>query len=210
MHDPHDDNYVPSQEDIDRGYEQADLNAKSIAVFIVILSVVVILTGATMLGLYFVLGKQNLESEPPGSPLALTNEMPPEPRLQALPSVDLRQMRERDAVMLNTYGWVSREAQVVRLPVERAMQIVAERGLPVFPITPPAQFQAPVSQVAPSPANPGSVEPAPTTVPEAVPAPAAPAVEPAPAPVAPPAAVEPAPAPVAPAEPAPAPQGVSQ
>jgi hypothetical protein len=199
MHDPHDENHEPSQEDIDRGYEQTDLNAKAIATFLAIIAVILVLTGVTMLGLHFVLGEQNLRSEPPASPLALDRQLPPEPRLQALPSVDLKKMRIEDAARLGSYGWVSREAKVVRLPIDRAMQLLAERKLPVFPITPPEQFQPGSSIGTPAAMAPATAAPAPapaTSAPAPVPAPetsapAAPAPEAAPA--------NPAPAPEAPA-----------
>jgi hypothetical protein len=35
--------------------------------------------------------------------------------------------------LLEGYGWVDREAGVVRLPIERAMALVLERGLPTRP-----------------------------------------------------------------------------
>ncbi len=54
----------------------------------------------------------------------------PAPRLQAYPADDYRaflKARERE---LHSYGWVDRKSGVVRVPIERAMQLVVERGLP--------------------------------------------------------------------------------
>jgi hypothetical protein len=31
---------------------------------------------------------------------------------------------------LSSYGWVDREAGIVRIPIDRAMDLLAERGLP--------------------------------------------------------------------------------
>ncbi len=56
---------------------------------------------------------------------------PPEPRLQDLPAQDLREFREHEREAQTSYGWVEPEAGVVRIPVERAMELVLERGLPV-------------------------------------------------------------------------------
>lgn len=56
---------------------------------------------------------------------------PPEPRLRPDPRADLAAMRAAEEKVLTTYGWVDREAGVVRIPIERAMEIVAEKGLPV-------------------------------------------------------------------------------
>ena len=55
---------------------------------------------------------------------------PPEPRLQAMPAVDLAEHRAREEERLSTYGWIDRDAGVVHIPIERAMQLVAGEGLP--------------------------------------------------------------------------------
>lgn len=39
--------------------------------------------------------------------------------------------REQAETRLNNYGWVDKEAGVVRIPIDRAMALVAENGLPV-------------------------------------------------------------------------------
>jgi hypothetical protein len=56
--------------------------------------------------------------------------VPPEPRLQTNPREDLRQFREQEDAILNSYGWVDRPAGVVRIPIEDAMKLMLRRGLP--------------------------------------------------------------------------------
>ena len=58
------------------------------------------------------------------------SSLPPEPRLQSSPTADLRAMRGREAKELNGYGWVDRPAGVIHIPIDRAMRLVADRGLP--------------------------------------------------------------------------------
>ena len=53
------------------------------------------------------------------------------PKLQVAPPEDLQRFRARETAELTSYGWLNRTAGVVRLPVERAMDLVLERGLPV-------------------------------------------------------------------------------
>lgn len=62
--------------------------------------------------------------------LPAEREIPPAPRLQVAPATELERVRKAEAAVLNSYGWVDRKAGVVRIPVERAMEILAERGLP--------------------------------------------------------------------------------
>jgi hypothetical protein len=65
-------------------------------------------------------------------PLAVQQEsrVPPEPRLQTNPREDLRLLREAEDQTLNSYGWVDRNAGVVRIPIDEAIKRTLERGLP--------------------------------------------------------------------------------
>ncbi|HEX4021886.1 MAG TPA: hypothetical protein VHX63_12110 [Acidobacteriaceae bacterium] len=56
----------------------------------------------------------------------------PTPRLQTDDgSMDIAQMHAREDLLLNHYTWIDQKAQTVRIPIARAMQILAEKGLPV-------------------------------------------------------------------------------
>lgn len=55
----------------------------------------------------------------------------PGPRLQISPRMDLHYFRAQEDKQLTNYAWVDRSAGVVRVPIERAMELVLERGLPV-------------------------------------------------------------------------------
>ena len=56
--------------------------------------------------------------------------MPPEPRLQTNPRQDLRDLRAARRRVLKSYGWVDKNAGVVRIPIDEAMKLTVERGLP--------------------------------------------------------------------------------
>ncbi len=104
-----------------------------VRVFVVIASVLVgvWVISAVMLG-YFALLKHILAVEsPPALPIsAHGNPLPPEPRLQRSPADDLNAMRIATEWQLNHYSWVDKQRGIVSLPIERAMQIIAERGIP--------------------------------------------------------------------------------
>lgn len=55
---------------------------------------------------------------------------PPAPRLQTEPFRDIVRLRETERLTLTTYGWVNREEGIVRIPIDEAMRLVIERGLP--------------------------------------------------------------------------------
>jgi hypothetical protein len=57
----------------------------------------------------------------------------PAPRLQTSPQSDLAAFRERENRRLSTYGWLSRDRNTVHMPIERAVELTLERGLPGWP-----------------------------------------------------------------------------
>lgn len=85
------------------------------------------------------------ESEyPPANPLAASygRSEPPAPRLQVDPALDIFEHRKAEQQVLSSYGWVDRKAGVVRIPIERAMSLLVERGIAPVPVAPAAPAAA--------------------------------------------------------------------
>jgi hypothetical protein len=80
-------------------------------------------------------GSEKMGGVPKGLPL------PPAPRLQTHPRDDLDRLLATEQRQLTTYGWVDHDRRLVRIPVQRAMQLTVERGLADWPAssTPPPQ-----------------------------------------------------------------------
>ena len=55
--------------------------------------------------------------------------VPPAPRLQVQPVRHWRDFRDAEMARLSTYGWMDRASGAVHIPIERAMELVAERGV---------------------------------------------------------------------------------
>jgi hypothetical protein len=53
------------------------------------------------------------------------------PRLQVSPPADLQAFRAREEGELNSYGWVDKSAGIVHIPIEWAIELIVENGLPV-------------------------------------------------------------------------------
>lgn len=71
-------------------------------------------------------GSAGADAEP--GPLAFESDrLPPEPRLQPQPTLDLETLRAEEDAVLQGHAWVDREAGVVRIPIERAMTLLVER-----------------------------------------------------------------------------------
>jgi hypothetical protein len=63
------------------------------------------------------------------SPLA-DDQTPPAPRLEEQPAAELANLRLAEDHRLSSYGWIDPQRRVVRVPIDRAIEILAERGLP--------------------------------------------------------------------------------
>lgn len=122
----------PMAPDASAGHEERDVTARPIALAALGLAAIVVLVCILMqLLLNFYAARQSRLTAP-ASPLAGTYGMkqPPEPRLQTAPLDDLQALRAREDAALHGYAWVDRQAGVVRIPIERAIEVLADRGLP--------------------------------------------------------------------------------
>ena len=73
-------------------------------------------------------------SDNPGVPSrTITTSAPkfPEPALQPNPVVDLQHVREHEDSVLTSYAWTDRKAGLVRVPIDSAMSLLLQQGLPV-------------------------------------------------------------------------------
>ena len=117
-------------------HERSDVNVFSILMFGLALLVVAIIISLFVWWLFDHFAARAAQS---GRPLpaeaarAAGEPVLPEPRLQVSPAQDLQTMRATEDAILNNYGWEDRQAGIVRLPIDRALQILADRGLPVQP-----------------------------------------------------------------------------
>ena len=119
-------------------HEEHDVNVFAITKFGIGLTIMLIVTLFVLWGLlnYF---KTRVTAEFTPAPETRTaprvSKVPPAPRLQENPRIDLRAIRAEENKQLDSYGWIDREHGVVRIPVARAMDILAQRGLPARPQT---------------------------------------------------------------------------
>jgi hypothetical protein len=113
------------------GHELSDLNPKSIALFAVALAVIIALVFGTVYVMSQLFLKAAVRSQTTPSPLSYTGEPAPAPSLEVNPGRDLKTMRAEEDKILKSYAWIDQEKNTVRIPIDRAIDILAERGLPV-------------------------------------------------------------------------------
>jgi hypothetical protein len=130
------------------GYEPSDVRARPVLMIGAATAVVLGLVGAVMLGLFALFSSLPVPADPPISPLANQTTLPPEPRLEVNPAENLEILRATESALLNSYGWVDQGSGVARMPIDRAMDLLAERGLPTAAATvpPPSTTQTPAAQ----------------------------------------------------------------
>ena len=127
-------------------YERQDISARGIFYFIAGLLAATLLISFLLSGLYKILDKRFETRQPPVNPLAAnvpkdTRQVPPQypetafpdPRLETDERTQLNSIRIAEERKLNSYGWVDEKAGTVHIPIERAMELLAQRGLPLRP-----------------------------------------------------------------------------
>jgi hypothetical protein len=146
MHDTHHNNAPPDLgESVRRGHETTDVPLRPVLWGGLALTVAAIV-GHLVLGGFFAFFNSRLAADDPRpAPLANREQTPPEPRLQVSPRQDWREMLEQHTHQIESYGWVDQPGGAVRIPIDRAMDLVLERGLPARQAA-PGQIQSPNNQ----------------------------------------------------------------
>ena len=131
------------------GYETRDASIRAIMIFMVALFVVGGSIHLVVWGLMRGFEHRNAAEDLAPSPFANDHAPVPEPRLQpsighqSLPHEDVDALRERWRRELSSYGPVDGEPGRARIPVQRAMDMMIERGLPAAAARPAAQPASP-------------------------------------------------------------------
>lgn len=128
-------------------FERRDIGMGGVLWFLVGLAVAGVIITFAVNGFYHYLQARSDAEQAPVSPL-VTNAPKdtrhlsadykdylkqnfPNPQLEIDERHQLDQIRMQEEETLATYGWVDQKAGIVRIPIERAMDLIAQRGLPV-------------------------------------------------------------------------------
>jgi hypothetical protein len=121
---------MPMADVDDVKYETEDFSPRGIRWFTAGLAVLAVTVLLLMGGLLWLLSGGWPPRQGIVTPMVPAPNMSPEPDLQVASSLDYQAMRAAEAAQLNSYRWVDREAGIAAIPIERAMEILAGRGLP--------------------------------------------------------------------------------
>ena len=132
-------------------YERRDIGVAGVIYFLIGLAVAGIFVYFIANGIFDYLNKRFEAEQKPVSPLvtnapADTRHIPPQygndyekylkegfpaPQLEVNERTELNGERLREEDALSTYGWIDQNAGIVRIPIDRAMDLLVQRGLPV-------------------------------------------------------------------------------
>ena len=160
-HDPHDDGLDPKAHADDasvrEGYEVTDANTRGIVVFIVGLFISVGIFFVVCYAMGKIINNGLDRADGPVNKWNATNQIAPRKAIQSNPALeqeqlakltqqfptprlelddgnqDLADLHEREDLLLNYYSWIDRSKGTVRIPIDRAMELIVQRGLPVAP-----------------------------------------------------------------------------
>jgi hypothetical protein len=156
--DAHDPKREPLGEEVDTslGYEGTDVKVSGIVVFLTALAIFVAVTGVLCVGIGKVINSEIAKADGPTTKwnhpvdvktlgnMATSPELQkqfaqltqrfPAPRLQTDDGYqEVTDIHAKEDLLLDNYSWIDQGQGKVRIPIERAMELIAERGLPVAP-----------------------------------------------------------------------------
>jgi hypothetical protein len=112
------------------GHETTDASVRPIVLTGVGLAVTAALVCAVVYGIFSYLAGHPPTIAPP-NPMAIAEpHFPPLPRIEEHPAIQLHDLRASEDSILSTYGWSDKKAGIVRIPIDRAMDLALQRGFP--------------------------------------------------------------------------------
>jgi hypothetical protein len=155
--------HEPEEIDTSHGYERSDVRVTGIVVFLTALAIFVVVAAVLSYGIGKAINARMTREDGPRSKWASTVDVRPLGNLPASPELqnkiaeltqrfptprvqtddgnqDVADLHAREDLLLDHYSWADRTQGKVRIPIDRAMELLAQRGLPVAP----AQVQAPL------------------------------------------------------------------
>jgi len=141
------------------GYERTDIGVRGVLYFLAGLAVFGALAYLAAAGVYSYLDKRSAAEQAPVNPLVtnapadtrhISKDYPqgafPNPKLEEDERGQLNSIRLNEEETLSTYDYIDKNAGTVRIPIDRAMDLIAQRGLPVRSQASAAAMPAPESK----------------------------------------------------------------
>lgn len=114
-------------------HEESDVDATALGRFLVIMTVSLVVVGGLVYWQYRRFERLARANDPPPLPRAEERQPPPLPHLQIHEVADMDRLRSEQRSLLERLEWIDPQARQVRIPIERAIAIVAKEGIRRWP-----------------------------------------------------------------------------
>jgi len=154
-------------------FEREDLSPAGVFYFMAGLAVVVVAIYFIIFGMYHFLDRSERENQAAVSPMVTPKadtravspgdaDAFPQPRLEKDERTQINDFMLKQDRKLMSYDWVDKDSGTVRIPIDRAMDLIVQPGLPVRPegasavAATPAKKESPAKPAAKAAAAPGN------------------------------------------------------
>src|SRR5579872_2714746 len=115
------------------GHEESDASIAAIVWTGAALAVAVAMVCLIVYTAFWYLADHPLSAPRPNPMAASGDQVPPAPRLEDHPAIEVHELHSEEDKILTTYGWTDKQKGVVRIPIDRAMELRLERGFSTTP-----------------------------------------------------------------------------
>ena len=112
------------------GYERRDANIPALLKFALGLALLIAVTLVAMKWTFSIFDKL-MPLGAPAAPFEQSRQLPPSPMIQAAPHMELKDYCAAQQKNVEGYAWVDQQQGTVRIPVDLAMNLILEKGLPI-------------------------------------------------------------------------------
>ena len=109
------------------GHEQTEVNVRTIVVSLAFLLLGAILAAIVTIGIFRYLHDTY---KPDVAAKEAQPQIPPEPRIEVAPAEQIQALHAHEDHVLTSYSWVDQKSGTVRVPIDRAIDMLAQKGLP--------------------------------------------------------------------------------
>jgi hypothetical protein len=109
------------------GHERTEVSVRLIVVSLAFLAVTTAIVFVLVVGIfrYFYASYSTEEATRLSQPV-----VPPQPRIEVAPYEEYQQLRAKEDHILSSYAWIDKSSGTVRIPIDRAIDLLATKGLP--------------------------------------------------------------------------------
>ena len=118
---------------LEAGYEPKDISARDVSIILAVMAATTVLVVGIVFTMVWRFNVHRNEVISVLTPEQTAKIMPPAPHLQQDPFADLAQVQAREARLLTSYGWITSDHSLARIPLDRAMALSVGKSLDAAP-----------------------------------------------------------------------------